>query len=122
MTKDPSWIGRAAQRARFEPWTMGGLLSQYCELEGSSHSDLAAELGCNLETLHWLYLCKAPSQARFAEDIGLIAERLGLEISGLVAIVRRAEALVALARPGHDVAETGLLLAARDRENKEDPR
>lgn len=121
MTKVPSWLAHAAQRSRIEPWTVGRLLSTCNELESISDEELATELGCDPQTLHWLYLCRAPSQERFAGDIARIAQRFGLDAHRLAAVVRRAEALSALGASGHDAGERELLLAARDHEDGEDP-
>lgn len=120
MRKEPSWLGHAAERARNEPWTLGRLLSRCCELEGTSDNDIATELGCTPDTLRWVYLCRAPSEEHFAEDVGRVAQRFGLEASRLAALVRRADAVAALAAPHHDTGDAELLLAARDREDTED--
>jgi len=122
MTKEPSWIAHAAQRAGAEPWTLGHLLSRYCDMEGTSDANLATELGCAPDTLRWLYLCRVPSPARFGEDVERIAQRFGLDVHRLAALVRRADALAALGAPGHDAGERELLMAARDREDGEDTR
>jgi len=118
--KETSWLGHAAERARNEPWTLGWLLSRCCELEDISDDDIATELGCTPDTLHWIYLCRAPSQAHFSDDIGLIAQRFGLEPTRLAALIRRVDAVAALAAPCHDASDTVLLMAARDREDAED--
>jgi hypothetical protein len=121
MTKQLDWLGHAAERARSESWTLGRLLSRCCELEGISEADVATELGCTLDTLRWIYLCRIPSQSRFSDDVGRVAERFGLEPRRLAALVRRADAVAALASPHHDADDAELLLAARDREEGEDP-
>jgi len=79
MTKEPSWLRDAARRAQFEPWTLGRLFSSLCELESTCDKDLITELQCDAGTLHWLYLCRAPSDAHFAGDVEQIARRFGLD-------------------------------------------
>src|SRR5207302_6715236 len=97
MTKAASWLGPAARRAQLEPWALGWILSRLCELEGSSHEDLAAELHCDVTTLRWIFLCRTPAEGRFAEDVERIALRFRLDANRLAAVVRRADAVVALA-------------------------
>jgi len=97
-------------------------LSRLCELENKSDPDLATELGCDLHTVHWLYLCRAPSHARFAEGIEQIAQRFRLDASRLAGLIRRADAVVAFAGHGYYASESEFLLAARDRGNDEDSR
>jgi hypothetical protein len=119
MRKETSWLGHAAERARNEPWTLGWILSRYRAAEGIFDDDVAVELGCDTETLRWIHLCRAPSQARFADDVARIADRFSVEPTRLAALIRRADALAALASPGHEASGADLLLAARDREDKE---
>jgi len=120
MRKERSWLGLAAERARTEPWTLGRVLSRCCELEGLSDDDIANELGCASETLRWLSLCRAPSEDRFADDVARVAQRFGLEAHRLAALIRRADAVAALAAPHHDAGDRELLMAAHDREDSED--
>ena len=120
MKKDPSWLRHVAERTRNEPWTLGRLLSRYCTLESSTEGEIATELGCTPDTLSWIFLCRTPSQKGFRDDVESIAQRFGLEPSRLAALVRRADAVVALAAPYHNAGDGELLLAARDREDEED--
>jgi hypothetical protein len=120
MTKEPSWLARAAHRARTESWSLGRLLSDFCALESISEDDLAEQLSCTPATLRWLFVCRVPTPARFAEDVELIAQRFALNGHGLAALIRRADALIALTTSAEDSGPTELLLAARDREPEED--
>lgn len=120
MTKEPRWLASAARRATSESWTLGGLFAQYCSVENATDVEIANEVNCDIGTLRWLYLCRAPSSARFAQDVERIAQRFALDGNRLAALVRRVEALAALRAPTHDAGESELLLAARDREDGEE--
>jgi hypothetical protein len=122
MTKEPSWLSDAARRAQFEPWTLGRLLSALCEQERTCDKDLTTELRCDASTLRWLYLCRAPTDSHFAQNIEQIARRFGVDASRLAALVRRADALEALAANTVNAEERKFLLAARDREDGEESR
>lgn len=86
-------------------------------IEGTSEDDLAAELGCPLITLRWLFLCRLPSPARFSSDLQRIADRFDVKVDRLASLIRRAGALQVLGRGQGD--DSRLLLAARDRDQGE---
>ena len=119
MTDETVWLDSAARRARQEPWTLGCLLSGLADIEGTSGSDIAAELNCDSETVHWIFLCRRPSEHCFAQEVERIAARFSLDVKRLAGLVRRADAVVALAAATHDTSES-ILLAARDRQDRED--
>lgn len=118
MTSKESWLKFAARRAQRETWTLGRNLSRLAELEGTSSSALAAELKCDPATMQWLFLCRSPASDRFAADVERIASRFSLDVHRLAGLIRRADAVTALAAAAHDTSE-GILLAARDREDSE---
>jgi hypothetical protein len=119
MTSETFWLDSAARRARQEPWTLGCLLSGLAEIEGTAGGDIAAELNCDAVTVHWIFLCRRPSEQHFTQDVESIAARFSLDVSRLAALVRRADAVAARAAATHDTAES-ILLAARDRQDKDD--
>jgi orotate phosphoribosyltransferase-like protein len=94
-------------------------LSHLAELEGTSNRELATELNCDPATVQWLFLCRSPSSERFAQDVERIASHFSLDAKRLAGLVRRADAVMALAASGHNASE-GILLAARDREEDKD--
>lgn len=118
MTNSESWLESAARRAQCETWTLGRNLSRLAELEGTSSHEFAAELKCDTATVQWLFLCRCPAGERFAEDVEQIASRFSLDAKRLAGLIRRADAVAALAAAGHDTSER-ILLAARDREDDE---
>ena len=119
MTSRDNWLESAARRAQRETWTLGWTLSRLAELEGTSGYELAAELNCDAETVQWLFLCRSPSGERFAEDVERIASRFSLDTTRLAGLVRRADAVTALAA-SEPAASESILLAARDREDNND--
>ncbi|MFL5355439.1 hypothetical protein [Archangium sp.] len=115
---NPDWLKVAARRSAHEVWTLGHVFERYRELESRSPEELAAELGCSLEVLAWLSLCRRPEGEEFTEHVDAIVKRFGLDPLRLIAVLRHVEVMDALsARPeGGEAAEgDSVLLAARDR-------
>ena len=121
--KPPSWLPTAAERFSQEPWSLGSLFSSYQQLEQKAREALLEDLGCSLETLQRMSLCRRPPPDRFAEQVRLIAERFQVDEARLMAVLRRAEVLEKFAStrplPGSKQA-TPTLMAARDRKKGED--
>lgn len=118
MTTTPRWLDRAARRGSERPWTLGAVLDECCRNEGLSREQLSSLLGCGLESLAWLSLCRRPAPERFAQDVARIAERFRIEPAKLAQVVRRVDALAVLRQPSNLKEEDPLLLAARDRDEE----
>lgn len=119
----PDWLEMAARRSAQEAWMLGHAFARYRELEGRSPEELAAELGCTREVLHWLSLCRRPAGESFSEQAFTIAQRFAVEPLRLVTVLRRVEvvdALTALGEGEEAADEDALLLAARDRFHEDD--
>ena len=119
MTNRENWLESAARRAQRATWSLGWNLTRLAELEGTSSRELAAELNCDAATVQWLFLCRSPTGERFAEDVERIASRFSLDTTRLAGLVRRADAVTALAASDPAASES-ILLAARDREGIND--
>lgn len=119
MTNRENWLESAARRAQRATWSLGWNLTRLAELEGTSSRELAAELNCDAATVQWLFLCRSPTGERFAEDVERIASRFSLDVKRLAGLIRRADAVTALAAWGHDASE-GILVAARDRQDDQE--
>ncbi len=118
----PDWLKRAAQRSVEEDWMLGQTFERYRELEGYSPEQLATQLGCTVESLQWLSLCRRPEGDSFAEHVLLIARRFALDASRLGAVLRHVQVmdvLVTSRDDGEGAAGNSLLLAARDRSDDE---
>lgn len=111
---DGELLRRAAERASERPFFLAAPLLAYARAEHLDDAGLAARLGCDPARLPTLLLCRRPTGegAMFRADVEAIAERFGLRAVQLAQILRRADALVALAGAA---PEGGLLAAARDR-------
>lgn len=109
---NPRWLEAAARRSGHEAWTLGHVFARYRDLEDGSAESLAADLGCSLEVLHWLSLCRRPDGERFSEDVLAIAKRFDVEPHRLVEVIRRVEVMDDAFGPS---SEDSVLLAARDR-------
>jgi len=116
----PRWLGHAARHASDRPWTLGAVLDEYCSSERLTREGLASLLGCSVESLAWLSLCKRPTAEHFALDVARIAERFQIEPARLARVVRRVDTLAVLRQPSDVAEEDLLLLAARDRNEEKD--
>jgi len=111
----PRWLQRAQSRSAEHSWALGSVLDEYCRIEVLTVDQLAAFLGCSLDSLAWLALCRKPSREHFAEDISKVAERFHVEARKLASIMRRVEVVTVLRRTVDVEDANSLLLAARDR-------
>ena len=115
----PDWLKAAVLRSADEDWTLGFIFERYRQFKNKTHEDLADELGCSLETLDWLSLCRVPDEERFVEELNVIAERFNVDPHRLAPVLRLAKILQAFAakRANKDAADSPAikLLAARDR-------
>ncbi|MFE8595441.1 hypothetical protein [Archangium violaceum] len=120
---NPKWLQVAARSSGQHTWTLGYVFEKYREYEGKSAEALAEELGCSLETLAWLSLCRRPSEERFAEHLEEIGKRFEVEPHRLAAVIRHVEVLDELP-PRRDAneeeGEDSFLLAARDYTDEDD--
>jgi hypothetical protein len=112
----PDRIAALARRVQDDPFFLASALKDYADGEGLDDSGLAARLGCSVQTLDLLRLCRRPRPEPpwFRQDVDQIAARFGVSAGTLAQLVRYADALAALRhRP---VAPQGTVMAARDRD------
>ncbi len=116
---DGAW--RAAERAGRHPFYLSASLLAYARSEGLDDAGLAASLGCDLDTLPALLLCRRPTGggAVFRADVEAIAARFGIDAGRLARLIRDADVLVSLQGAATDRNDRngGLLAAARDRDD-----
>jgi hypothetical protein len=111
-------LAALARRLADDTFFLASALREYQTSEILDEEGLAAMLGCSVETLVPLALCRRPTSTppAFRRDVDRIAERFGVNAGALAALVRRADALAGLRQRA--TAERGTLLAARDREDE----
>ncbi len=106
-----------AARLAGEPDFLACALAEYARSDRLDDAGLAARLGCPVETLMHLRLCRAPraEPPSFGQDVEQIARRFAVDAAELAAVARRGLTLWSL-RPPADAGERGdgFLLAARD--------
>ena len=122
-----------ARRLRNDPRYMSYVLALYQQQEGLMDDDLTEALGTLPPLVLRLALCKRPdsSSAQFAEQVRELADYTLTDEAQLAGILRQVGALEKLAgrpvdieakeseaRPGY--SPTGLLAAARDRDEPDD--
>jgi len=119
---NPSWLEAAARRSGQEAWTLGRVFEQYRKIEECTSEALAAKLGCSLEVLGWLSLCRRPQGENFKSHVLAISKRFAVDSTRLVAVLRRVEVLEALATRAEkgSTEEDVLLIAARDRSGEDE--
>ncbi|HJZ59223.1 MAG TPA: hypothetical protein VKE74_30035 [Gemmataceae bacterium] len=113
-------LDHLANRVAADPFFLAFPLAEYARSERLDDSALAAALGCRVEDLTLLRLCRMPRDdpAGFRADTAAIAERFGIAPAKLADAVRRGQGLARLRAAAPATAETGFLLAARDDEPK----
>ena len=117
------YLAHLAERVTEAPDFLACALAEYARSERLDDAALAARLGCSVETLTHLRLCRMPrAQAPlFWQDVEKIAARFSVNAEALAEGVRRGQALIILrnVEVGR-TQEAGFLLAARDdsRESK----
>lgn len=112
-------LRHAALRARTRPDFLAGLLAEYQEMNELDDAGLAAWLGCPTATLPRLALCLRPRDPamRFQENLRQITEYTGVNSTRLARLVRAVDAVRAIRGEEGEDASSGLLMAARDRED-----
>ncbi len=110
MTKD--MLFKMSRLASDDPFYMGWHLARYSKMKGLSISEMGKELGCLPETVTSISLCRAPRSEppHFRNDIERVANRFQVRADKLVGIIRYVQV----------ASDESMLLAARDRDTKED--
>lgn len=112
-------LDQLAKRLEDDPLFLACALAAFARSEELDDAGLAARLGCPAAALTHLRLCKAPraEAPRFGQDVRQIAERHGIDANVLAEAARRGLCLLEM-RGGRAAADTGSLMAARDREDE----
>jgi len=93
-------------------------------LAGPEAALTAARLGCQVEDVTLLRLCRSPRSDPngFRDDLAMIAARFGLDPSSLAVAVRHGQGLATLRTAPRPDGAPGALLAARDDDSsREEP-
>ena len=103
-----------ALRMEADPFFLACPLRLFAQSKGLDDSQLANRLGCSVETLLLLRLCRAPApeSSRFLKDIGHMAATYHVEETALADAVRHGQAIWQLRQRQAGAAPT--LRAARD--------
>ncbi|MFP2958575.1 hypothetical protein ACLEPN_12190 [Myxococcus sp. 1LA] len=96
---------------------LGHALERYRAIEGITTTDLADKLGCSLEELHWMSLCRRPLGDSFAKQTIAVAHRFAVDERTLVRVLRHVEVIDALTSgtEGEAAGSRRIQIAARDR-------
>jgi hypothetical protein len=108
-------LSSIARRAEQRPHFLAALLGAYARSEDLDDAELAGRLGCAVEQLSRLKLCRAPRSepAEMRQDVARLAGLFGVDEVQLCRAVLRGRVVLRL-RQGSD----SVLLAARDRESE----
>lgn len=110
------YLTHLAQRLANAPDFLASAMAEYARSERLDEAGLAALLGCSVETLTHLRLCRMPrAQAPlFWQDVEQIAHRFAVSAEVVAEVVRRGQSLFHLRAAGDKKDELNLLMAARD--------
>lgn len=118
MSNPTPSIARLAHLARERSRLMASLLAAYQEQQRLDDASLATLLGCDVQALPRLALCRRPRPApHFRTDIDRIAAYVPCDPRQLAVLIRAVESWLSLRQAPS--AQASLLLAARDREDLE---
>jgi hypothetical protein len=119
-----AYLTHLAQRVADAPDFLAFALAEYARSERLEDASLAARLGCPVETLTHLRLCRMPrAQAPlFWQDVEQIAQRFAVSAEVVAEVARRGQSLVHLrAAADGQKEEANFLLAARDVSEEQKP-
>ena len=110
-----------ANRVADDPFFLASALALYAQSEELDDAGLSRFLGCPMEMLPMVRLCRMPvgEMPGFQQDVERITLRFGLNADALAEAVRRGQVLQRL-RLG-SAAAPGTLLAARDPDAEKEP-
>jgi len=120
--KPSSALARAAQRAVSHEFFLAGILREYQQANQLDDEALAKSLGCHINDLPRLALCRRPAteQKVFIQDIEHLARRFHLHWDQLASAIRQVDSLRALRQQLTSTRNAqqmpGILRAARDRD------
>ena len=105
-----------ANRVASDPFFLAHPLAEFARSEQLDDIGLAARLGCRVEDLALIRLCRAPrpDPHGFRDDLVAIAARFGLDPAALAGAVRHGQGLATLRAVPRLDGVPGALLAARD--------
>jgi hypothetical protein len=118
------YLAQLARRVAGEPDFLACALAEYARGEQLDDPGLAARLGCPVETLTHLRLCRMPREEAplFWQDVEQIARRFGVGADFLAEVARRGLSLFHLRNsPASRPQEPGIFLAARDDGRRREP-
>lgn len=117
-------LQQATELAAEDLFFLASALEAYRSFNGLDDAALAAHLGCSLEDLPRLALCRRPigdpmTFRREVEQIAAYASVRAQRLAELLREVETLEALQAAERSGATASGQGLLMAAEDRAHEE---
>ncbi len=122
--KPSNALAHAVQRAVSHEFFLAGILHEYQQANQLDDDALAELLGCHLNDLPRLALCRRPAteQNAFIQDIEHLAQRFHLHGDQLAIVIRQVDSLRALRQQLTSTRNAqqmpGILRAARDRDQE----
>jgi len=117
------YLTHLAQRVADAPDFLAYALAEYARSERLEDASLAARLGCPVETITHLRLCRMPRAQvpLFWQDVEKIAQRFSVSAEVVAEVARRGQSLFHLRAGGDQKDEPNFLLAARDDSQERKP-
>lgn len=109
-------LDKMAKRLESDPFFLACSLRLFAQSMKLNEEQLAQKLGCSVEVLTSVRLCRAPSgdAAHFQQDVARIASEFNLHADALTEALRLGQAIFVMR--GDSVSS---LMAARDGENQD---
>jgi hypothetical protein len=117
LNKQSSAIARFVLQTHEDAFFVGHSLHTFAQARNYSDAQLAAFLGCNIDSLSRAAMCRCPSYSddSYDDHVRRIATLAGCDSSRLDQVLREAHGIAALRGIGTHF-DNATLLAARDRE------
>ena len=112
-------LARAVQKAQNNSFFLANVLNEFQQQNKMDNRSLAELLGCEMQTLSQLALCRCPNlnQPTFVSDIDHLAKRFSVHANQLANMIRQVAALRELRNHLNDTgSKQRMLMAARDRD------
>jgi hypothetical protein len=119
MTDKLRLLEHAARKVESDSGFIAYLMKKYLEAENISEQEILLMLECSVEDYYKLSLCRVPdiNASDFVIRLNKISQYTNTSSIGLNRILKRANSVLRLS--GSDVEQHNYLIAARDKQNKD---
>jgi hypothetical protein len=118
MTDNIRLLEHAARKVEADSGFIAYLMKKYLEFENISEQEVLSTLHCTMEDYYKLNLCRVPdiNASDFVSRLNNISQYTNSSAIELNKIIKRANSILRLS--GSDMEQNNYLMAARDKQNK----